>query len=232
MKWVGVALLVANIGLFAWHYEKQLHARVRDVRAQDTLPLDTPGLSLLSELDRLPEAKAPASAPPRAEPTRAEYHADLVAADRCVDIGPFAVAAARDAFKGWMSALAAQMHSRSESVRRRRFFWVYLEPSSDETAQKNVSDLANSGVKDYLLIRRGEMKNAISLGLFRSQDSVNRRLAEMSKKGYRPVVVPRFDTSEQFWLAVQLAVNANSELNPPAELLGSATIRSISCAAL
>ena len=117
-------------------------------------------------------------------------------------------------------------------MRQRRFFWVYLEPTTDEAAQANLDDLRNRGVTDYMLIRRGELKNAISLGLFRSQDSVNRRLAEMSEKGYKPVVVPKFETTEKFWLAAQLAAGNEDSLDIPSALLGTAEARPVSCQAL
>ena len=84
---------------------------------------------------------------------------------------------------------------------RRKFYWVYLQPTdTGEDAEQQVSELVDSGITDYMLIQRGGLKNAISLGLFSSQDSVNRRLAELSQEGYRPVVVPRYEFDRIYWL--------------------------------
>ena len=65
------------------------------------------------------------------------------------------------------------------------------------------------------------MKNSISLGFFRSRDSVNRRLAELNEKGYKPVVVPRFETSDLYWLAARFAEPYAQVPEIPATLLGS-----------
>ena len=119
-----------------------------------------------------------------------------------------------------------------ETVRTRQFFWVYLEPTTEAAANQYIDDLENRGFTDYLLIRRGNLKNAISLGLFRSQDSVNRRLAELSEKGYKPVVVPRFETTDQYWLSAQLAAEHSDTLELPESLLEEAKASEIDCEAI
>jgi len=154
------------------------------------------------------------------------------AADRCLDIGPFADSAARDRLRDWLREFVARLETRTEAVRQRQFFWVYLEPTSDESARQNLDDLRARGVTDYMLIRRGDLKNAISLGLFRSQDSVNRRLAEMTEKGYQPIVVPRFETSERYWVSAQLAAAHSERLELPESLVVDVPVRSIDCATL
>ena len=128
------------------------------------------------------------------------------------------------------SYYAAMTFTHSESTRKGRLFWVYLESTSSDEAERNLNDLRASGVTDTLLIRRGGMRNAISLGLFRSQDSVNRRLAEMNEKGYTPIVVPRYETSEQFRVVARLAAGNEAFPTVPERLLGGAQVQDISCA--
>ncbi|MCB1747682.1 MAG: hypothetical protein KDK06_10930 [Gammaproteobacteria bacterium] len=232
MKWLALVLLVANLGLFGWQYSRQVDEATREVMTRKPAATDAPPLQLLSELDRLPPLKDAAAAEAVRTPPSAEVNELVEPADRCLDIGPFDAAADRDRLRDWLRDYVARTASRSENVRQRRFFWVYLEPTTDEAAQANLDDLRNRGVTDYMLIRRGELKNAISLGLFRSQDSVNRRLAEMSEKGYKPVVVPKFETTEKFWLAAQLAAGNEDSLDIPSALLGTAEARPVSCQAL
>jgi hypothetical protein len=232
MKWLVLLLLAANLGLYGWQYSRHVDEATRTALTRKPPPADAPPLQLLAELDRLPPLKDAASAEPPRTPASAEVNEAVEASDRCLDVGPFDDAAARDRVRDWLREYAARTVARSENVRQRRFFWVYLEPTTDEAAQANLDDLRSRGVTDYMLIRRGELRNAISLGLFRSQDSVNRRLAEMSEKGYKPVVVPKFETSEKFWLGAQLGAGAEDGLDIPSDLLGAAETRSVACEAL
>jgi hypothetical protein len=150
--------------------------------------------------------------------------------DICISVGPIKDEVQLNNFRIWLRLRATSVHTRAETVRQRRFFWVYLEPASNEEARKNLSDLERRGVTDYMLIRRGGLKNAISLGLFRSQDSVNRRLAEMNRQGYQPVVVPKFKTTEHFWVRATMAEGSEDTSIIPPHLIADATLESIDCA--
>ncbi len=113
--------------------------------------------------------------------------------------------------------------------KRQKLFWVYLEPrESVAAAQEQLADLHRRGITDYMIIRRGGMRNAISLGLFSSQESVNNRLAELADEGYQPVVVPRYKLTKNFWLH---AGSGNADLLETAaeELEEELAGRSTSC---
>ena len=234
MKWLVIALLTANLAFFGWHYNQQVETAMREATVRKPPASTAPPLQLLAELGTLPAQKAgdgASATAPTVAPT-AEVHAHIPAADRCLDIGPFDDSAVRDRLRDWLREYVARLQTRAEAMRQRQFFWVYLEPTSDESAQQSLADLRAHGVTDYMLIRRGDLKNAISLGLFRSQDSVNRRLAEMTEKGYQPIVVPRFETSERYWVSAQLAAAHSERLDLPETLLGGTPVRSIDCALL
>ena len=229
MKIFAIALLLVNIGLVAWQYQTHVQTLARATVAHEPLPSDAAPIKLVSELPTLPAQRtARDAAPPPA--VTAEVQADVVAADLCVDIGPFGDAHARDQVRDWLHDYVAATYMRVETVRKRQFFWVYLEPSSDRAARQNLAELRDRGIQDTLLIRRGDMKNSISLGFFRSQDSVNRRLAELNEKGYKPVVVPRFETSDLYWLSARLAEQYTQAPEVPDTLLGSgAKQKTIAC---
>lgn len=216
MKWFVIVLLIANVVLFAWRFNEHLHTQARATAAAPSLPADAPSLQLVSELPVLPPRreveKTAGSEPLAAETTvvqavdlSTEINSDAIASDTCVEIGPLADQQSVATVRNWLHTRTTIVHTRAETVRERRYFWIYLEPASPEQARKNLNDLAQRGVKDYMLIQRGGLKNAISLGLFRSQDSVNRRLAEMTEQGYKPVVVPQFETTENFWIRATMA---------------------------
>lgn len=226
-----IVLLLANVGLFAWYYNRHVDHITRTAMTTEPLPANTPTLVMINELDELPALKEPAPADPDLAPF-SEVHDHVTAADRCIEVGPYTDTEARDQLRNWLRDYIAVLTIRAESVRQRRFFWVYLEPTNDETAQQEFDQLKEKGVEDLMLIRRGDLKNAISLGLFRSQDSVNRRLAELSKKGYQPVVVPRFETTDHYWVSAQLSEDHTSNFEIPNHIRGDAEQRSINCSTL
>ena len=80
-----------------------------------------------------------------------------------------------------------------------------------------------------MLVRNGDLKNAISLGLFRSQDSVTRRLEEMSEQGYKPVVVPKFEKTDQYWINASLAEGFEDVESIETELIAGVQILEVSC---
>jgi len=232
MRTLAILLLLVNVGLVAWQYQIHVQTLAKTTVAHEPLPSDVAPLKLVAELPALPEQRVARNAA-KAPSVTAEVQADVIAADLCVDIGPFGDAVTRAQVRDWLREYVAVSYMRVETVRKRQFFWVYLEPSSDRAAQKNLAELRDRGIQDTLLIRRGEMKNSISLGFFRSQDSVNRRLAELNEKGYKPVVVPRFETSDLYWLSARLAEQYAQVPEIPATLLGSsAKQKTIACEAM
>ena len=149
--------------------------------------------------------------------------------DTCIEVGPFAEKQQLDRFRIWLRTRATTVHSRTETIIERQFFWIYLEAVSDADAKKSLNDLARRGVKDYMLVRRGGLKNAISLGLFSSQDSVNRRLAEMGRQRYKPVFVPKFESTENYFVRATMVVGSEDTASVTGALTGDATVEQIEC---
>ena len=238
MKWLVVALLAINAIVFGFVFEDQLSTKLQSAKRK-RVSADGPSLRLISELPELPPLRAETE-PDVDDAEEEDVELDVVnlstefndvgePSELCVTIGPIVSIPQLDELRQWFGTRANIVHAQAESVRERRFFWVYLEPSSDAQAQKNLSDLAARGVTDYMLVRRGGLKNAISLGLFRSQDSVNRRLTEMTKQGYQPVVVPQFETTENYWLSAQFVKKHADTEAVPADLIGDADLRETDC---
>jgi hypothetical protein len=242
MKWLAIALLIANVVLFGWRFNEHLHAQALAIAAAPSLPRGAPSLQLVSELPSLPprrQAEKSATEDLLSTPDTVvqavdlstEINSDAIASEVCVEIGPLADQQTVAELRDWLRERTTVIHTRAEIVRERRFFWVYLEPASADQARKNLNDLAQRGVKDYMLIHRGGLKNAISLGLFRSQDSVNRRLAEMTEQGYKPVVVPKFESTENFWIRATMAEGFEDTEALPQELLGEGALNTRTCGA-
>lgn len=150
----------------------------------------------------------------------------------CVRIGPFTGSAEYGPLLGWLSPRSASVNVETVTTAKRQLFWVYLEQRSADEAQRKLAELARKGVRDTLLVDREGVKNAISLGVFSNQEAVNRRLAEVARKGYSPLVVPRVETTDLRWLNAELASGYADKTLIPAELRGNAGVEDIDCARL
>ena len=232
MKLFGIVFLLLNVVLLSWQYNLRVEEATRELIERPPMPAGIPKLVLLSELDVLPQLKVPGTEPAPAVTSESQVKADVEAADLCIEVGPFSNESARHGFTDWVGEFVAALHFRVETIRKRQLFWIYLEPKSDVEAEQRMADLRRRGVQDYMMIRRGGLKNAISLGLFSSQDSVNRRLAELNEQGYQAVVVPRYETTDRYWGTAQLAADSETLPEIPDELLGAAELAEIECVEL
>ncbi len=233
MKWLVVLLLAFNVLAFTWQYQQKIAADARHYLQHEPLPEGTPGLVLLTEQGRISgSARNPgADGVEASAPSAAGTDGNL---RQCIELGPVEDLTILNRAVDALGAEPDDVRQRTEAVEVKRLFWVYLEPESSDMAQRQLSSLQADGVTDYLMVRRGELENAISLGLFRSQESVSRRLAELTEKGYRPVVIPRIQTRDEYSMTVLLpqgseALSAASVL--AASGLQDIAIRSSSCAA-
>ncbi|MGE0387747.1 MAG: hypothetical protein AB7Q97_23730 [Gammaproteobacteria bacterium] len=255
MRWAAIALLAANVALFAWFFNLRLaeppppgalpahegplrlqlvgelkaplaervvaepagEAVPAEPAGEATVPADAAaagaataaaeasGASAQDPTTAAPASDSPTAPEPVATASVAESPAPIPAlafdqAAACQRVGPFDKAGAADAFDRFLARRGLAHRRYSEDGARRQRFWVYLEPASADEAKSQIADLKRKGVQDYLLIKREGVGNAISLGVFSSQDSVNKRLAEMSGKGYKPIVVPRSDAVRLHWV--------------------------------
>ena len=123
----------------------------------------------------------------------------------CFTFGPLAEEIMAVGLSDWFKSRRAAADMRYQDQKGRQLFWMYLSPQGTMTeAMDTIRELKDQGIKDYRLINRGNLENAISLGLFSSQAAVNERLRELQQKGYKPIVVPYYDNKRLFWVDVRL----------------------------
>lgn len=123
----------------------------------------------------------------------------------CFSYGPFPDKNQSRELMDWFQQNSVDVLQRLETGSEKQLFWIYLEPGkSRSSAMQAIEDLKNKGVSDYRLIETGDLRNAISLGLYSTQASVNKRLNELRTKGYQAVVVPYTDANAIYWLDVKL----------------------------
>ncbi|MGH8119378.1 MAG: SPOR domain-containing protein [Gammaproteobacteria bacterium] len=130
--------------------------------------------------------------------------------DMCFSYGPFPDAQQTKDLLAWFEERQVSVQQRPEKSSENQLYWIYLAPQDSlGDAKRTIEELKSKGVSDYRLIETGDLRNAISLGLFSTQALVNKRLNELRNKGYRPIVVPYREANIIYWVDVKLANQQN-----------------------
>jgi hypothetical protein len=148
----------------------------------------------------------------------------------CVLAGPFFSEGDAASAQRWFEGRYLQTRRHVEEKTDSKLFWVYIEPqSSHQEAREKVEDLKRKGLHDFFIIQGGEMRNAISLGVYRNQDSVNRRLAQLKGEGYQPLVVPRVTNKSTYWVDAWGKQDRKSFLAEARKRLSKKVVESHTC---
>ena len=112
----------------------------------------------------------------------------------CIEWGAFSAAelpVARDA----IAALDLGARVSSMEVQTVAGWWVYIPPlKSKAEVERRIAELSAQGVKEYFAVDNGgEMHNAISLGIFKSEEAANHYVQVLQSKGVRSAQVGRRD---------------------------------------
>ena len=123
----------------------------------------------------------------------------------CYSLGPFEKFPQLKSVSEQLQELNADIRQRKETEQVVLGHWVFL-PSfpSWQDARKKVQELEEKGIKDIFILGRGEMKNAVSLGLFKHESSAERRLAQLKKIGITPNVETQQTNKELIWLDINV----------------------------
>jgi len=127
----------------------------------------------------------------------------------CFSFGPIADEIQARGLRDWFTGHGGLANLRHKDEQGRQLFWVYLSPQeSRREAMETIKGFREKNIRDFRLIVKGNLQHAISMGLFSSQASVNQRLGELKKKGYKPVVVPYSDGKRVYWIDARLPEDA------------------------
>ncbi len=131
----------------------------------------------------------------------------------CLSFGPLDDGALISQMRTWLGVRGGHTELREHERRELFRYWVYFPPfTSHAQAAQRVSGMRAKGIDDIFIIPRGDMGNAISLGVYSRRDSLHRRLDELRRKGYEPSVVPRYKTERAAWLDAVFPKDARLEL--------------------
>lgn len=207
MRWMVVALLLANLVMLGWYryavgpVGNEEARSIGEAPAGSSLQLlggtaDNAGgieSSAVSEVSGVVAAERPSAVP---------------VASMCGMIGAFAEQISARQVRDRLRALGAAADIVEVPVTLRTDYWVHMGPYlSREKAVAVLRELQQKGV-DSFLIAEGELANGVSLGLFRQRASADSLLAERRAQGYAVALreIPRI--SNELWVVI----NEGSEL--------------------
>jgi len=176
MKWLIYILILFNLGFFAWNY--QAAPWRHDAAPASTGPgEDVARLRLLSEPAGADQGH---SKPPA-------HSASAPSAAQCPTLGPFDKRAQAASAAKRLRDTDLHGRVRVEHLSDEKGYWVLIPPSkSRSAARKTIAKLRAQGVKDYFLVATGDMKNAISLGVYSSRGAARQRMDDMRELDLSP----------------------------------------------
>lgn len=192
MKWIFAILLVINILFFTVMQLGGSHGR-ETVRGHE--PVQAEKIRLLPEPQKAPELALAMSGVPGkpAEAAAAEAKPAV-----CLEWGAFSGSELKRA------ALALEKLQLGDKLARYQAgksdgYWVYIAPRKTlQEAQKKADELKKLGVQESFIIRESsKWQNAISLGIFSTEEAAAKFLDQLREKGVKTAVSgPRSQEAE------------------------------------
>jgi hypothetical protein len=196
-------LVLANVAFFAW-----TRLGAPGGAGADPAPLGrqiSPEKLRVVPPEELARLSAPKSVAVAAPPPPPQAQAQV----KCIEWGAFAPAQATRA----ETALATLGLGERLSQRRTEEtagWWVFIPPpappaSARQAALRKAGELKKLGVQDYFIVQEeGPNRWAVSLGVFRSEEAAQARLAALRSQGVRSARIgPRDMQVAKVWLQVK-----------------------------
>jgi SPOR domain len=204
-----LALLLANLGLFAWYrwYVLPSEASPPLAPALSGAPLKLSSELSASERKSLAAqvapapSTAPAPAPATVPAAPASTAAGLATAEGCATYGPFSGTDVLQQAETRLKQLGLTTVEHTVPGKTKPGYWVYLPPFGSVKEANAAADLLkHRGVGDIYVVTDEANRNAISLGLFKQHDGAIARVKELKKLGYHPLLTERFRDEPHYWL--------------------------------
>lgn len=159
-------------------------------------------------------------------------HAVAALAGFCIETAEFTDAGRAEDARQWLASMGAGharvAHGSRETVRDHR---VYLPPfESRSGAKAKLRELQGKGVHDVAVVLRGDLKNAVSLGVYASEANAKRRTAQLEALGYAPVLEPNTRTAAKYATIEARFVGSYDTLSDAwASRFPDRTVRQVDC---
>ncbi|MGQ0545939.1 MAG: SPOR domain-containing protein [Betaproteobacteria bacterium] len=195
MRALFLVLLLANVGFFAW--ARYLSA---PEPGADAAPL---ARQLEPEkLKIIPPAELPPPAPPAAPKPAAAPPPPL--ALKCIEWGSFTLGDAARAEKA-LEPLALGPRLAQRRAEETAGWWVFIpSQKTRQGAQRKAAELKQLGIEEYFIMQdEGPQRWSLSLGVFRTEEAAQARLAALRQQGVRTAQVGQRETVvPKVWLQV------------------------------
>lgn len=128
---------------------------------------------------------------------------------------------------------SASLLETQEDVTEQVKHWVLITPyTSLDEARRAVKRLKEAKLKDFFLVRSGDMANAISLGVFSTLAAAQSRLKQLQKMKLRvkaPVIQQKKSTKSQYWALIKLDSDSAEETEKHLAKLAEKDVEAVSC---
>ncbi len=220
MRALFLLFIAVNLAYFAW---EGFYRPPQEFPPEVKVPaaIGTGGtLTLLSETPEMVPGKSTDPADRRttkvaesrkqvkaSSPPVTENDSPVTLPSECYRISGFRETSEADALTLAVQQKGARLSGRGASQMTRSNHWVIIPPvESRIAARKVIRELQAHGMNDFYLVRSGEYKNAISLGVFSTETAAVKRLKRihaLSLSGPNPRLDYREMTAKRYWVEVQ-----------------------------
>ncbi len=120
----------------------------------------------------------------------------------CGELGPVR---SRNMAEGYRRVLsqseAAALQVEVRTGQETTGYWAMIPAQPDvASAEAMLKRLQAAGLEDLWLIRKGELENAISLGLYTEERYARRHADKVRKLGFEPTIVPKKKKARVYWV--------------------------------
>lgn len=225
MRWFFSLLVLTNLvlaGWLYWHDDTRPAGQVLSGNESGQGRLQLLGELPSSSLHPIPQIESTVETPPLSassavtaeaptpEPSTAkEKPATKEQQDSCVRVSSLPRLADLESFQLRLAQSNLTVLDSGEEIIERQTYWVMIPPYKTVNAARDVAALlARAKVRDFLVIRSGDFKNGISLGLFSQKEGADSRLQEIMalKLNIRqPEVRQRTSSVHSHWLITRVS---------------------------
>lgn len=143
----------------------------------------------------------------------------------CYALGPFDGLPQAKNISEKLQNLGAFTSERSTTVESPMGFWVYIESSKSwKDAKEKVIALEKHGIKDMFIVGRGNMKNAVSLGLYKNEEGAEDRVKQLKKYGEKPKIQTQYKQMDQYWIDIDVEAGQDQVINTIEKIAQSLTV--------
>lgn len=124
----------------------------------------------------------------------------------CLSLGPFSNRPSLGDLGKELGDLGGKIAIRQVSNKVETGYWVIIPPRpSLAAANEMVEKLRADGISDVMRFPKGELANAISVGVFSAKTQAEQHRKNMAAKGFQVEILPRFADKPQFWIDALLS---------------------------